>query len=135
MWSKSSESVTLPRPMGQMTDQQFAVELARLASDMKCEDVVIMDLRGLSSVADFFVIGSGTSDRQMRAVSDELDLYARKVGERAYRTSGYDAATWILIDFVNVVVHLFTPQARHYYDLELMWGDAPRVEWKKSASA
>jgi ribosome-associated protein len=121
--------------MGQMTDQQFAVELARLASDMKCGDVVIMDLRGLSSVADFFVIGSGTSDRQMRAVSDELDIYGKKVGERAYRISGHEAATWILIDFVNVVVHLFTPQARLYYDLELMWGDAPRVDWVKSASA
>jgi len=115
--------------------EQFAVELARLADDNKCEEVTVMDLRGRSSVTDFFVIGTGTSDRQMRATADDMRDYAKKLGERPFSVCGFEHATWILVDFVDVVVHVFTEQQRHYYDLELLWGDAPRVNWARSASA
>jgi len=118
-----------------MAAEQFAVELARLADDHKCEGVTIMDLRGRSSVTDFFILATGTSDRQMRAVSDELKQYARKIGDQALSVTGYDHATWILVDFVDVVVHLFTRDEREFYDLELLWGDAPRLNWARSASA
>jgi ribosome-associated protein len=114
---------------------EFAKALARIANDNRAEDVVILDLRGLSPVADFFVIATGTSDRQLRAVADQMDEYAKRVNQKRYGLSGYQTATWILVDYVDVVVHLFDPDRRHYYDLELLWGDAPRVEWQQSASA
>jgi ribosome-associated protein len=119
----------------QAKTRQFAIELARIVSDDKCEEVTVMDLRGLSPVTDYFVICSGTSDRQMRTAADHAIEYGKKVGEPPFTKAGMDAATWVLIDFVNVVLHIFTPEHRTYYDLELLWGDAPRIEWQRSASA
>jgi len=115
--------------------EQFAIELARLASDNKCDDVTVMDLRGRSSVTDFFVICSGSSDRQMRSTADVMEAHAKKLGERVYGVCGYQTAQWILVDFVDVVVHIFAAEQRQYYDLELLWGDAPRLSWARSASA
>ena len=94
-----------------------------------------MDLRGISSVTDFTVVVTGTSERQMRAVADRLLEYGRKVGQKPYGLSGQDSATWILVDFVDVVVHVFAAPHRAYYDLELLWGDAPRLEWRRSETA
>lgn len=116
--------------MGALSEQ-LAVELARWASDYKCEDITVMDLRERSSVTDFFVICSGTSDRQMRSTSDALVECSAKLGTKPYGRSGYHHAAWILIDFVDVVVHLFMPDHRRYYDLELLWGDAPRIDWRR----
>lgn len=117
------------------TAYQFAVELARIAHDSKAEDVVAFDLRGISPVTDFTVIGTGTSDRQMRAVAQRAIEYAEKVGERPYGFSGRESARWILIDFVDVVFHIFAKAYRSYYDLELLWGDAPRLEWVRGETA
>ncbi|MCH7591868.1 MAG: ribosome silencing factor [Planctomycetes bacterium] len=114
---------------------QFAIEVARLAHDSKSEDVVALDLRGISPVTDFVVICTGTSDRQMRAVADAVREYGKKVGERPYGLAGYDNAVWILLDFVTVILHVFSRTHRAYYDLELLWGDAPQLEWARSESA
>lgn len=121
--------------MGTISDPKFAKEAARIASDRKAEDVTVMDLRGISPVTDYFVICTGTSDRQMRAICDEIREYGQRIGLRSIGVAGYDTGQWILIDFVNVVVHIFTPEHREYYDLELLWGDAPRVDWSRSATA
>jgi ribosome-associated protein len=112
----------------------FARQLARLAADHRAEDVVILDLRNLSAIADFFVIATGTSDRQMRAVAEAVEDYGRSVGQRVYGRSGYESATWLLVDYVDVVLHVFDAERRQYYDLELLWGDAPRVEWEQDAA-
>lgn len=114
---------------------EFAKEAARIAEEMHAEEVLILDLRGISSVADFFVIGTGTSDRQMRAIADEIEEYGRSVGQKPYGRNGYDSPTWLLLDYVDVVIHLFDPAKRHYYDLELLWGDAPRIEWQQAVTA
>ena len=114
---------------------EFAKAMAQIADDNHAGEVVILDLRGLSSITDFFVIGTGTSDRQMRSIADQIEEYGKRIGESRYGLSGYEAATWILADYVDVVIHLFDPEKRHYYELELLWGDAPRVEWRRSASA
>jgi ribosome-associated protein len=111
--------------------EAFAIEVARIAHDNRAEDVVVLDLRGLSSIADFFVVCTGTSDRQMRAVADYVEEFARRVGQKRFGISGYDAAQWILVDYVDIVVHIFDNARRHYYDLELMWGDAPRLVWER----
>ncbi len=120
--------------MSDSNAQQFAIEAARIASDDKCTNVVILDLRGLSGVADYYVIATGTSDRQMLAVGDHIQEYGRKVGERIYGKR-LDSEVWVLLDFVDVVIHVFDAERRDYYDLELMWGDAPKVEWMRSATA
>lgn len=110
---------------------QFVVEAARSLADDKCEDVVVLDVRKLSQVTDFVVIGSGTSDRQMRSVLKHVEELGDKSGFRAFRVSADERAVWLLADFVHVVVHLFEPNTRAHYDLEMLWGDAPRVEWER----
>ena len=114
---------------------QFAIELARIAQDNNSENVVALDLRGISSVTDFVVIGTGTSDRQMRGVVDNMVEYGKKMGQQPYGLSGYDGGTWILLDYVDVVLHMFARHHRDYYDLELLWGDAQRLSWSRSESA
>jgi ribosome-associated protein len=114
--------------------QRFAVECARLMADFKCEDVLIFDVRGLSEVTDFVVIGTGTSDRQMRSVAEDLEEIGKEHDFKRYGSEDDDAATWIVADFVEVVAHLFEPNVRAHYDLEMLWGDAPRVAWRRDAS-
>jgi len=123
------------RAVTKMSAYQFAVELARVAHDNKADDVVALDVRGVNPVTDFLVIATGTSERQMRAVADRAVEYGAKVGEKPYGLSGYDGGTWILVDFVDTVFHIFARAYRSYYDLELLWGDAPRLEWARSESA
>ncbi len=102
-----------------------------MAADDKCEDVIILDLRGKCSVADYFVIATGTSDRQMAATADHIQDYGHQLGLRLYRGRRLDSPVWVLLDYVDVVIHIFDRDHREYYDLELLWGDAPRVEWPR----
>lgn len=83
----------------------------------------------MSSVADFFVIATGTSDRQMRAVADHLREFAKEHDYPCMGVEGYEQTQWILLDFVDVIVHVFDQQRRTFYDLELLWGDVPKVDW------
>ena len=115
----------------QIDAEAFAVEAARLAADSRCREVIVLDLRGRSPVTDYYVIATGTSDRQLRAVADEIGRHGATQGNRPWRVAGMDAGAWILLDFVDVVVHLFGQDVRHYYDLEMLWGDAPRVGWER----
>ena len=126
----SGERTPEARKAASQRAEHLAMAAARLADELRCEDVVILDLRGLSPVTDFFVIATGTSDRQLRAVGDAIDEQAASMGQKRYGRSGYEHAAWVLIDYVDVVVHLFDEPSRAYYDLELLWGDAPRVEWQ-----
>lgn len=106
----------------------FALEAAKVAVDRHCQDVLVLDLRDISPATDYFVIATGTSDRQMRTVCDDISDAARKQGFERFGRAGYEQAKWILLDFVDVVVHLFSRSYREYYDLELLWGDAQRIE-------
>ncbi|MCC6676909.1 MAG: ribosome silencing factor [Phycisphaerales bacterium] len=120
-----------PQPTEAEKTMKFVIEAARLLSDDKCEDVVVLDVRKLSQVTDFVVIGSGTSDRQMRSVLKHVEELGEQLGFRAFRVSADERAVWLLADFVHVVVHLFEPNTRAHYDLEMLWGDAERVEWER----
>lgn len=112
----------------------LAIEAARIAHDRHCSDVVVLDLRGISPVTDHFVIATGTSDVQMRAIADEMVARAGRMHHRPLNVAGANSARWILLDFVDVVVHIFDEEHRQYYDLELIWGDAPRVRWRPRAT-
>lgn len=109
----------------------FAIEAARLCADRKCDDVMVIDVRGKSQVCHFVVLASGTSARQMRSVSREIEELGDEHDHRAYRRSADEAGTWVVLDCVDVVVHLFEPEQRAYYDLESLWSDAPRVPWRR----
>lgn len=115
--------------------RQFAIEAARIADDDKCEDVIILDLRGKSSVCDYFVIATGTSDRQMCACGDHIDEHAHKLGQKLFNNKRLDSSIWCLLDYVDVLIHLFDREHREYYDLELLWGDCPKVDWIRTVSA
>lgn len=110
--------------------RKFAIEAARLAESTRCHSVVVLDMAGVSPVTDFYIIATGTSPRQMRTVCDDVDELAEKMGFKSYHRSGYEGETWIADDYVDVVLHIFSQDARLYYDLENLWGDAKRVEWK-----
>jgi len=87
-------------------------------------------MAGISSVTDYYIVATGTSARQMRSVCDEIDELAKSMGFPVFHSSGYEGETWIAVDYVDVVVHIFNQDARLYYDLENLWGDAKKVEWK-----
>lgn len=106
-----------------------------MLADDKCSDVVVLDVRGLSSITDFVVIGSGTSDRQMRSALQHTEDLGATIGHASFRSNADDRATWLLVDFVDVVVHVFEPNTRAHYDLEMLWGDAKRIRWERRAKA
>lgn len=101
---------------------------ARLALERKASDVVVLDLREISSATDFFVIGSGNSDIQVRAIAEHIREELGEEGFRAEHVEGLDRARWVLLDYIDFVVHVFHPSARDFYQLENLWGDAPRME-------
>lgn len=111
--------------------RSFAVECARLFKDDKCEHIVVLDVRGRSQVTDYVVVASGTSDRQMNSAIDDAVELGESLGFAAVRTNRDDRSTWLLADFVDVVAHLFEPDTRAYYDIETLWGETPRVEWRR----
>ena len=112
--------------------REFAREIARLAHDRHCSEVVILELADRSPVAMHFVIGTGTSEQQIRSVAHEMkDLGDDERDFPAFGLAGIQQGRWAVVDFVDVVVHLFDEEYRKFYDLELLWGDAPRVEWQQ----
>ena len=113
--------------------QAFAIEAARLLDDRHCEDVLLLNVRGLSQVCDYVLLGTGTSDRQMKSLADELGDLGRDKGHGVFRSDRDPRVTWQVVDFVGLVVHLFEPDRRAYYDLESLWSDAESVPWQREA--
>lgn len=112
-------------------DFELPAEVERageLALERKAADVVALDLRGISSATDFFLIGTGNSDIQVRAIAEHVLEEMEEAGRRADHVEGLERARWVLLDFIDFVVHIFHPSARDFYQLESLWGDAPRKE-------
>jgi len=108
----------------------FAIEAARLLKALHGEQVLIFDVRGLSDVTDYILIASGTSDRQIKSLGEDLKGLGEEHGLTKFGGEVDGQTTWLVLDFVDVIVHLFEPNTRAHYDLEMMWGDAPKVEWE-----
>jgi ribosome-associated protein len=109
-----------------MQPDALSREIAELAADRKAEDIVQLDLRGIISYTDFFVICTGHSDRQVKAIHDAIHQgIKRGHGLLPEHVEGLSHARWVLMDYLDVVVHVFTPQMRAYYRLEQLWGEAP----------
>jgi ribosome-associated protein len=103
------------------------------AQDKKAEDIRILDLTTLGSITDYFIVCSGHSSRQTQAIADRVQEVLKEAGVRPGHVEGYQAGEWILMDYVDFVVHIFTEEKRAYYSLEKLWSDAPRVSPQKAA--
>jgi ribosome-associated protein len=107
---------------------KLALTAARVAEENRGRDIVILDMRELTSVFDYFVIATGSSVRQLHAISDEIELAVKNtLGDRKIGREGYTEGGWVLIDYGDVVVHLFDDKSRDYYGLEDLWSDSRRV--------
>ncbi len=113
--------------MTSRADRALATAVRTLAA-RKAEDLAVLDLRGITSLADWFVICHGTSDRQVRSLAEEVLAAVKRETGLPARVEGSLEATWILLDYGDFIVHVFSERARRYYDLEHLWGDAPRVD-------
>lgn len=105
----------------------MAQRAAQLCLDLKASDVVVLDLRGVSDVTDFFIVASGTSDTHVRSVADHVQQEMKKEGVRVHHVEGLQQGRWALLDFVDFVVHVFHPALRSFYQLERLWNDAQVV--------
>lgn len=103
---------------------RLAVEAAR---DKKALDIVVLDLQGIASFTDYFLICTGGSHRHIETIADEIDEKLRETKRKPSHIEGYPRGDWILMDYVDFVVHVFTPTSRSYYSLERLWGDAKRL--------
>ena len=103
---------------------------AKTAADNKGQDILVLDLRGLTPLFDFFVIATGASRRQVHTIVEEVDATMRSVGDVRAGIEGYEASKWVVQDYGDVVVHVFDPDTRDYYKLEELWADAKKVGWE-----
>ena len=115
-----------------MNSKQLANKIAGLIFNKKGFDVKILDISPLTTMTDYFVICSADSDTQVKAISDEVDKKLRDDGIKCWHTEGYKSLSWVLLDYVDVVVHVFKTDAREYYNLEKLWGDANIVNVEDS---
>jgi ribosome-associated protein len=105
---------------------------ARIAEDNRAKDILLLDLRETTPLVDFFVIATAVARRQSHAIASEIDHAMKKLGESKLGLEGSEEGRWILIDYGDFVVHIFSPEYRAYYALEEIWGDAPQVAWQES---
>lgn len=105
-----------------------AVKAAELAIDKKAKDTVVLEVKDLSTIADYFVICSGENPAQIRAIAESIDDYFSKKKIRLLGKEGMESARWVLMDYGDIVIHIFDNETRAFYDLEKFWIDAPRIE-------
>ena len=111
--------------------RDFMIEVARLVNDLHCEEVVLFDVQGLNDLTDFILVATGTSDRQLKGVAGQVDDLAEEHGIERFGTERDADSTWLVLDYVDAIVHLFEPATRAHYDLEMLWGDAPQIVWRR----
>ncbi len=107
-----------------MNSEKLARKVALLSLEKKAENVIMMDMRELTNIADFFVMCSGDSDIQIKAISDHIFDELKKQNIKIWHIEGTSSSNWVLVDMVDVVLHIFKPETREFYGLEKLWGDA-----------
>ena len=109
---------------------RLAIQVANFALAKKATDVVRLDLRGLADYTDYLIIATGSSPSHVRAIADHIDEQMEERGVRARSREGLSNLRWVILDYVDIVVHVFDPASRNYYDLDRLWGDAPRMDFE-----
>ena len=118
----------------EIDSKTLAVTCARVAEEKKGRDVVVREVGGILRIADYFVIVTGGSRRQLRSIAEEIDRRVRDEEGSRGRIEGLTSEWWVLLDLGPVVVHVFSEEARRHYDLDLLWADAPVIAWESPAS-
>jgi len=118
-----------------MDGRDIALFAARVADEKRGEDIIIYDLRGLTDLTDYFVIATAHSKDQVRAIIETISKELKQAGTTKLGQEGSDNGQWILLDYSDCVIHIFSPELREYYGLESLWGDAPKVEWTAESKA
>lgn len=111
-----------------MTSEELAVKMAEVADNKRAQDIAVLNMQGISVMADYFIICEGNSERQVEAIARDLKEEAGKEEIPVRRIEGLEQARWVLIDLGDVIVHVFHREERDYYQLEKLWGDAPRIQ-------
>lgn len=124
---RPAKSLTRPIPDA----LQRACLVAKTATDNKAENVVVLDLSGVTTEFDYFVIATGASRRQVHTIVEEADAALRAVGDERIGLEGYESSKWVVQDYGDVLVHVFDPQTREYYKLEDLWSDAEKIDWEQ----
>jgi ribosome-associated protein len=119
----------------QADSRELATLAARIASEKQADAILVLDVRELITITDYFVIASGASERQVKTVTDEIVDGLKGRGVRPVRQEGEPGTGWLLIDYVDFVVHIFAREERQYYRLENLWRDAPTVDWEQEPEA
>jgi ribosome-associated protein len=108
-----------------------AILCARVAEDNKARDILVLDMRGITPLYDYFILSTGISRRQIHTIAEETDAALRAEGEARLSIEGYEASRWVVQDYGDIVVHVFDADTRSYYALEDLWADAPRIDWER----
>jgi ribosome-associated protein len=112
-----------------------AILCAQTAADTRGRDVVVLDMRDVVKWVDFIVIATGSSRRQIAAIADEIEAALSQLGETKTGIEGYELGSWIVLDYGDLLIHVFNDEKRDYYQLEHLWGDAPRIAWQRPEDA
>lgn len=112
-----------------MTPKERAIEIANILDNKKGEDIKVLHIGDLTSIGDYFIVATGNSSTQVKALTDEVDRVLSAEGIEPKRIEGMSGSNWILMDYYEVIVHIFQKEAREFYQLEKLWGDAPQVEY------
>jgi ribosome-associated protein len=126
--AKTEKRRSATKPSGKKRLTGDVAKAVSAALDKKAVDVVVLDLRNTPAFTDFFVLCSGQTQRQVKAIADAVEETLRAARVKPAHVEGYDRAEWVLMDFFSFIVHIFTPQTRAFYSLERLWGDAERIE-------
>lgn len=114
---------------GQLLSSKEAAFLAvKALDDKKARDLIMLEVKPVTTLTEYMILATGTSDTHIRALCDEVEKRMEEAGERVWHREGYRGDTWIVMDFCGVMVHVFTQEQRKFYDLERLWGDAPMVD-------
>lgn len=114
--------------------QERAIACARTAADLRGRDVLVLDMRGVVKWTDYLVLATGGSRRQITSISDRIEEALEDLGDRRIGQQGYAEGSWVVLDFGDIVVHLFNDEKRKYYELEHLWGDAVPVDWERGGN-
>ncbi|MBE6185078.1 ribosome silencing factor [Heyndrickxia ginsengihumi] len=110
-----------------MNNQELLKVVVKACDDKQAEDIVVLNMQGLSLIADYFLVCNGNSNKQIQAIAREVKEKVEELGGEVKRMEGYDEGKWVLIDLGDVVAHIFNRDERSYYNLERLWGDAPSI--------
>lgn len=115
-----------------MNSLELAKRAAAILDDKKADKINVIKIEDISTIADYFVVVSGTSSTHVRALSDELEEKLKEEGVSPTRVEGYRSNSWVLLDYSSVVVHVFTGEAREFYDLDRLWADGIKMDWQEN---